>query len=231
MSNSRELVPLTDQSREGMSPIKWRAFVQATLRGKGPRIDAYLDSVLDLEPTALAALTGKRFENIIFDVDGCLVGPYGKQIPAKHIAHVEGLLRRGIRAGILSNAKASRRLDPLRELGVPVFQGKYSKPDPRAFVEACEQFEFDRESTWMIDDDPNVGCWAGQHPHDVGISKTVLAGSILVRPVPARFRGLSLWEILKTAKAFPRAVAIRNTLKGNPQAVTSKQIRAYLTGK
>lgn len=162
---------VSETNREGLNVDK----IQHTARvlWHGQRADANLDSFLDFFPSILRQATGKKLLSILLDVDGCIAPPYGP-IPPENIRKIRHLKEDKIGLGVYSNCKAMDRLSPLRGLGIPIYDGDHPKPSKQGFLEACNRFNFDPESTWMVGDNPLTD----------GGAVGVLEGMAYIKPIP-----------------------------------------------
>ncbi|MBI4836302.1 MAG: HAD family hydrolase [Candidatus Abawacabacteria bacterium] len=220
MEHSGKMV-VREQDREGMNPEKFgfglRVMVRGVLRD---HISAYVDSVVDIDPRALTALTGKPVDNLLLDVDGCLAVPEG-DILASSLAWVDNLRSRGIHFGVYSNHLSGARLAPLEAVRhIPVYKGTISKPDPRGFLDACRIMGFVPERTWMVGDNPNTD----------GGGARVLGGFVLVKAIARDKRRLSPWKTVKAPfQDSSRAFAVWRSTYQNPKLITSTTIKAWLS--
>lgn len=205
----------TQHGREGLSMEKAAHFIRV-LSGHTRSADAYLDKFIDFDVEVLRALTGKQIDHLLVDIDACIAPAYAP-ILVENISHAEALLSRGLQIGIYSNCKGSERLRPLHDLDIKSYEGKYSKPDRRGFLEACERFQFDPTKTWMI----------GENPNTDGGAIGVLGGMAFVKPIPEDSRVLSFKKkmILSFQRALRQAGIIATTL-GNDRLIGSAQVRA-----
>lgn len=204
----------TQHGREGLSMEKATHFMRV-LSGYTRSADAYLDTFTDFDVEALRALTGKQIDHLLVDIDACIAPAYAP-ILVENISHAEGLLSRGLQIGIYSNCKGSERLRPLLDLDIRSYEGKYSKPDRRGFLEACERFHFDPQNTWMV----------GENPNTDGGAIGVLGGMAFVKPIPEDPSVLSSKKkmILPFQRALRQAGIIATTL-GNNRMINSSQVR------
>ncbi len=200
--------------REGLSTEKVGHFFRV-LSGHTRKADAYLDEFSHFDVDALRALTKKRINHILVDIDACIAPAYGPILP-KNLEHLERLLTQGLEIGIYSNCKGSERPRPLHEMGIGSYEGRYPKPQRQGFLEACDTFKFDPASTWMI----------GENPNTDGGAIGVLEGMAFVKPVSENPRKLSFKKrvVLPFQKAL-REIAIQATVLGNSGMIRSGDLQ------
>lgn len=171
-------------NREMVDIYKLRHFLSIFL-GKTRESDVYLNKFSDFNISLIQKLTSKEIKHLLLDVDGCIAPAYGDIIP-ENIEHIKKLKAEGVDIGIYSNCKYMPRLDVLTDINVPIYKGDYAKPNPKGFLEACEQFGFKSENTWMI----------GENPMTDGGAVGVLGGVGFVKPVPDKFEGLPPYKVV-----------------------------------
>ena len=195
-----------EANREGLDPIKLKHFFDVVVLGKTARADAYLNDFGQFDIEHLRDLTGKFLAHVLLDVDGCIAPPYGP-IRDENLGHIDDLKRRGVSFGVYSNCKGMERLQPLRQMDVPIYSGKHAKPAAKGFIEACESMNFDPNKTWMIGDNPLTD----------GGAVGVLEGTVFVKPIATDYRLIG--SKLKRASMFFsgifRKLALARTLDGN----------------
>lgn len=206
----KELVLASETDREGLNFDKVAHFLSVGILGKTTDADAYLEEFTDFEVGALRCVTGKALHDVLLDVDACIAPPYGP-ILDKNLGHIDNLKSRGMRFGVYSNCKGMERLDPLREMGVPIYSGNKAKPAASGFIEVCQSMDFDPESTWMVGDNPLTD----------GGAVGVLEGMAFVRPievdkryVPSRSKRAKL-----ALSGWLRQLAIFRTVSGNDKII------------
>ncbi len=219
MKSALELYP-AERDREGLDRLKFgfgfRVIVQGVLQGK---IGAFLDRAEDFNPTAIAALTGAPVENVVLDIDACIVPPE-EPIQLSALSWIDALRARGVRFGVYSNHISGNRLDPLeKEREIGIYRGKLAKPNPRGFLEVCEQMDFHPKRTWHIGDNPNTDSGAA----------LVLGGFALVRAIPRHPQTrLNPWKWLKAPfQDRSRAVAVWRSTRDRARLITSAVIKSW----
>ena len=197
-----------ETDREGLNFDKIQHFLGVMLGNKTANADAFLNSFDAFDVEMLRELTGKSITNVLLDIDGCIAPPYGPII-SQNLAHIDNLKRKGVNFGVYSNCKSMDRLNPLREMDVPVYDGHRAKPAAAGFIEVCLGMNFDPSQTWMVDDNPLTG----------GGAVGVLEGMAFVNPiqvdkryVPSRSKRVKL-----ALSGILRGFAIQRTLQNNPQ--------------
>lgn len=183
--------------------------------GKTTDADAYLEEFTDFEVYTLRCVTGKALLDVLLDVDACIAPPYGP-ILDKNLGHIDDLKRTGMRFGVYSNCKGMERLDPLREMGVPIYSGNKAKPAASGFIEVCKSMDFDPESTWMVGDNPLTD----------GGAVGVLEGMAFVKPIAVDKRYVpSQSKRTKLAiSGWLRSLAMFRTMFDNDKIIRLKGI-------
>lgn len=133
--------------------IKWNVWERVTAR---------YEKFVDLDIRDIQMKTWKQVDAILLDVDDCIAPAYG-DILEENIQKINEILDSGIKVWILSNGQNI----PER---IQKIQGKvwnriqicntWIKPDPQAFLKACEQLWVDPENTLMVWDDIWVDGWS-----------------------------------------------------------------------
>jgi predicted HAD superfamily phosphohydrolase YqeG len=201
---SKEII-VPEVDREGINPDKLRHFFDVVLRGKTADADAYLESFVDFDVDRLRDLTGKSAENVLLDVDDCLAPPYGP-ILDKNLGHIDNMKRAGVNFGVYSNCKGMDRLEPLREMDIPIYSGKHAKPSSAGFIEVCKTMGFDPAKTWMVDDNPLTG----------GGAVGVLEGVAFVKAIGVDPKHVSAKKRVRLfLSGLFRQLAMARTLQGN----------------
>jgi predicted HAD superfamily phosphohydrolase YqeG len=206
-----------EADREGVNMAKLRHGVNVILHPELVHVDALLDKFEDFDVEALRALTGKRIESVLIDVDGCIAQPYGA-ILKENLDSIDRL-RQHIGVAVYSNCKALHRLTPLREREIKIYDGHIAKPSAEGFIDACRRARFDVNGTWMIGDSPYTDGGAGV--------KGVLEGMCLVKPIGGVGTEASFMQKHKLPVAnFLREVAMGSILSGN-QVLYSYDLRRW----
>lgn len=196
---------LAEVDREGLDLTKLRHFFAVVLKRQAAGADAYLDRFADFDVTKLRELTGKALRNVLLDVDDCIAPHYGP-IYDENLGHIDNLKRAGMNFGVYSNCKGMDRLDPLREMGIPIYSGRHAKPSAAGFLDVCKTMNFDPAETWMVDDNPLTG----------GGAVGVLEGMAFVKPLGLDPQYVSPMQMVKLLVAgIFRDIAIARTLQGN----------------
>lgn len=205
---------MEDYNREGVSFEKIAHFMQTVFFGKTKSADVYLDKFYDFDVEKLRKLTDKKLHSILLDIDACIAPAYNEIIP-ENIQKIRELLSQ-IKIGIYSNCKAMERLNPLIEMGIPIYSGELSKPSKEGYLDACKEFGFQPDATWMV----------GENPATDGGAVGVLEGMAFVKPIPENNMNLGLKKeiILPFQKLF-RYLAINATLKNNTNILKSSDLQ------
>lgn len=202
-------------SREGINLEKLMHTGAIFLNGKTRKIDAYLDSFDHIDSKRLERLTGKQIQSLIIDIDACIAEAYGPILP-HFVEHIKALQNQGIKIGILSNCKSMDRLNVLKELGIPVYEGKHPKPAKEAYMEASAQFGFDPQYTWMVGDNPNTD----------GGAVSVLGGVIIVKAIPDNKEFLTKMKYLRSlVQNAVRALTVGVSVYKNPHLIRSADLQ------
>lgn len=202
---SKEIIVPGEVDREGLDANKLRHFFDVVLRGKTANADAYLEEFVAFDVDRLRDLTGKSAQNVLLDVDDCLAPPYGPILDA-NLGHIDNMKRGGVNFGVYSNCKGMDRLEPLREMGIPIYSGKHAKPSATGFIEVCRTMDFDPAKTWMVDDNPLTG----------GGAVGVLEGVAFVKPIGVDPTHVSAKKRVKLfLSGLFRQLAMARTLQGN----------------
>jgi len=209
---------LSGTDREGVSPAKLYRCLKLIFGKKILGADAFLDRFTDFDVEALRELTHKSLLNVLLDVDDCIAPAYGP-IPDENLAHVEHLQSSGVGVGIYSNCKGTSRLAPLRGMGVQVYNGKFAKPAPKGFIEACRMAGFDPKRTWMVGDNPMTD----------GGAAGVLEGMAFIRPIERSIEEPRQNLTFRRRIHLPflrylRKIAIDVNLEGNDRIIRSADL-------
>jgi len=209
--------------REGINHQKIIHFLEVVFLGRTRKADVYLDRFSDFDVDRLEALTKKRIRAVLLDIDAC-VAPAYLPVLEENIVKIRELVDRGIRVGVYSNCKNLPRLKYLKSMRVPIYSGSISKPSREGFLEACRQFGFDANTTWMTGDNPNTD----------GGAVGELGGMAFVKAIPDDPKGLDALNlsmsqhIAKKIKIFFqnffRAVGRFMTLVGNGGIIRSRDL-------
>lgn len=172
---------------------------------KDRKPDALLDRFVDLDIEKLRAITGKAIKAVLLDIDGCIAPPCG-EILSENIERIRELLKSGLKIGVYSNAVQLSRLDVLSDLGIPVYDGEHPKPEKRGFLDACDFFGFDPQTTWMLGDNPLTD----------GGAMGVLDGVAFVKPILEKIKDLPRnkrvsFYLKKILRRFAMYVLLRRT--------------------
>lgn len=198
----------TETDREGVNGDKLGHFFDVMLKGKTRGADAYLRGFTDFDIPLLSVLTRKRILSLLLDVDGCIATPYGP-IQDQNLGHIDNLQRDGVAVGVYSNCQDMPRLDPLRKMGIPIYDGAFAKPARVGFLDACRKMNFDPQKTWMVGDNPLTD----------GGAVGVLGGVAFVEPIAVDPRYVTTQKkaVALAVSGLLREMAITRTLFMNPQ--------------
>lgn len=187
-------------------------------RSREPKkADAYPDRFSDFDIEKPRIMTRKAFRAILLDIDGCIAPPCG-EILRENARKVEKLLDRDIKIGVYSNCESLPRLDPLKRMGVDIYNGKAPKPESRGFKDACEFSGFNPEETWMVGDNPLTD----------GGAIGVLEGMVFIKPIPERWKYLPKNKRISFYfKKIFRYLAMRAILRNSPNVITTKKLQSF----
>lgn len=199
--------------REGISVEKITHTVK-TLLGHTRKVDAYLEKFIHVDIELLRDKTGKKLQCLLIDVDACIAPAYD-DILEENLQHIF-LLQEHVRIGIYSNCKGYERLDPLRKIGIYSYEGVHPKPFRKGFLAACDFFQFDPMTTWMVGDNPNTD----------GGALGVLEGAVFVKAIPENKKVLTMSKkIIMPFQNLIRTVAILTTTTLNKNIIQSRDVK------
>lgn len=117
----------------------------------------YISSVFEITADKLTKL---GLDTIIFDIDNTLV-PYWIKVPDEKLtAYFNGLIKDGIKVGVLSNSKETRSKTFCTPVNIPyVFRA--GKPGIKGFREIMDKMGSIPKKTMMIGDQIFTDVWCG----------------------------------------------------------------------
>lgn len=193
---------LQEITREGLNIPKITHTLGVFFAGKTAAADAYLESFIDFDPEILREVTGKKIKNVLLDIDGCVAPQYGPILP-ENLQQIGDLLQQGVRVAVYSNCKAMNRLQPLRDMGIQIYDGNIAKPSKEGFLKVCEIIGFDPAETWMVGDNPTTD----------GGAIGVLEGMAFIKAIPVdpKYVKSPLKRLAMYGANFIRDLSIRRT--------------------
>jgi len=204
-----------EHDREGVSLPKIKHFIETALYGKTRNADAYLEKFADLNIEALRAMTNKKLRYVLLDIDACIAPSYGP-ILEENLQKIRELISQGVKIGVYSNCKGMERLNPIREMGIPIYDGELAKPLAEGFEGVCEKFGFNPKETLMVGDNPVTD----------GGAVGVLEGMVFVKPIPndknVKLRFSKKCSLF--AQKMLRSLTLFRTLIGNRKILKSENL-------
>jgi uncharacterized protein len=147
---SEEVGKSEDVSREGVTFSKVAQLGRLFL-GENNRAIAKLDRFASLDIGALNEQLDRDIKGVILDVDDC-IAPHHGEILDENIDKIREMREAGIEVIVFSNMKYSERYAELEEMGVKVHKSGFAKPDPRGFLECCDEIGLAPEEVVMVGD-------------------------------------------------------------------------------
>jgi len=188
--------------RSSFSLIKFKFLLKVLFFGRTKGYDFYLDKFLDIDIKEIENKTGKSFKYILLDVDACIAPEYD-DILVENLDKIQDLLNSGVKIAIYSNCKAMKRLNPIKKMNIPIYDGEYEKPRKEGFLDVCLKFGFPPKETWMVGDNPITD----------GGAIGVLGGMIFVKAIPPNLKKLTIFTRMKLSlQKIVLYLSIRSTL-------------------
>ena len=118
---------------------------------------AHFNHIYEITPNFLKS---RGVEGVLLDIDNTLV-PYAVKVPDEKVLHwLNALQEAGMKAAILSNAKAERIVTFTEKTGLPIIE-KAGKPLKRGFRQAEKILGLSQEKLCIIGDQIFTDIWGG----------------------------------------------------------------------
>ncbi|MDR0286321.1 MAG: YqeG family HAD IIIA-type phosphatase [Clostridiales bacterium] len=127
------------------------------LMKKGVYPDLWVENIYEMD---LNMLKGQGIKGFIFDIDNTLVANSAKEPAKELIEWVNGLLKQGFKASILSNASNSRVERFVKNLGIEAI-GKGRKPLVKKYRELALRMGLEPREIAMVGDQIFTDIWGG----------------------------------------------------------------------
>ena len=202
-----------DGSGERFNADKLKSMYGIIFGTRAMQFDAFLGAApTSSELTQYAKILRKPHpEGVIFGADGTLVRPY-TEIPDEVIELLQGYRDDGREVGIYTNSGHTKRLEPLRDIGVEIDSVGLPKPSQEGYIRLCDAMGVRPDHTAMIGNSPIADMPLVPDGED-----PLFALNILVQSIPPDRRDFkSLKEYIRPLMfhlltvPFARIVCMRN---------------------
>lgn len=117
---------------------------------KNTKTLVFLKNFTEFDPQSIENKIGLKIRGIILDVDGTIAYEYGDILP-QNLAHIQKLLKHGIRIVLYSNLKETGRYNVLNK-SIKILTNLPAKPDKKGFLIALETLGVNKSNVVMIGD-------------------------------------------------------------------------------
>ena len=172
--------------------VSW--FFEAIKWNVWERVTARYEKFVDLDIQEIQIKTWKQVDAILLDVDDCIAPAY-EDILEENVQKIKEILDSGVKVWILSNGQnIPERIQNIQQKVWNRIQisNTWAKPDPQAFLKACEQLWVNPENTLMVGDDIWVDGWSLGLDRD---GKQIIWAFAHIQPIWNSYTNIPVWKI------------------------------------